>query len=173
MAISLNQILEGDLLGWIIIAVIVIGVLGYNGFQMWKEDPEFIEQLPATVLQLVTRDSVEVELEEPSEPTIIIPQEISYIETAESGEGITHLARRSLRKYLTERPHNPELTPEHKIYIEDFLAKAKGNGLLSLGEQLEFSEDLLKEAISEAETLTPEQLQNLTQFSQLIPSLNY
>jgi len=42
---------------------------------------------------------------------------------------------------------------------------------LNLGENIEFSETLLKEAIGKAKDLTPEQLQNLTQFSQLVPNL--
>ena len=48
-----------------------------------------------------------------------------------------------------------------------------GGGWLQLGEKVEFSEELVKEAIQKAETLTVEQLQNLTQYSQLAPSLNY
>jgi hypothetical protein len=105
-------------------------------------------------------------------PEIEIPvQEKKYLETAQAGEGITHLARRALRKYLQEKPQDFTVTPEHKIYIEDYLAKAKGNGWLKLGENLEFSESLIQEAISKAKDLTPEQLQNLTQFSRLVPGL--
>jgi hypothetical protein len=36
-----------------------------------------------------------------------------------------------------------------------------------------FSEELIKEAIEKAQTLTQEQLQNLTQYAKLVPELNY
>jgi len=90
----------------------------------------------------------------------------------QAGEGITHLARRALKNYLEERPTDfAEITPEHKIYIEDYLAKKMGGGWLMLGETLTFSEDLIVEAIQKARELTPEQLENLKQYSQLVPSL--
>ena len=95
-----------------------------------------------------------------------------YLETAAKGEGLTHLARRALRSYLKDRPL-PFLTPEHKIYIEDYLAKKKGGGWLELGQKVEFSQDLIREAIEMSEQLTPSQLENLKQYSQLVPSLNY
>jgi len=106
-------------------------------------------------------------------PEIQIPvsQEIKYLETAQNGEGITHLARRALSQYLQEKPQDFDVTPEHKIYIEDYLAKSMGDRWLNLGENIEFSEILLKEAIGKAKDLTPEQLQNLTQFSQLVSNL--
>jgi len=96
-----------------------------------------------------------------------------YLEVAERGEGITHLARRALKKYLQENPQPFEVTPEHKVFIEDYTAKQKSGGWLELGEEIEFSEDLIEEALGKAEKLTPDQLENLTQYSQLIPSLYY
>ncbi len=96
-----------------------------------------------------------------------------YLETAAKGEGLTHLARRALRSYLKDHPLPFYLTPERKIYIEDYLAKKKGGGWLKLGQKVEFSQDLIKEAIEMSEQLTPSQLENLKQYSQLVPSLNY
>jgi hypothetical protein len=46
-------------------------------------------------------------------------------------------------------------------------------GWLELGETLEFSEDLIKEALEKANELSPEQLRNLEQYSQLVPGLDY
>jgi hypothetical protein len=94
-----------------------------------------------------------------------------YEETAHSGEGITHLARRALKRYLQENPQDFELTPEHKIYIEDYIQKKTGSGWLRLGQTLTFSEELIIEAINKARQLTPNQLENLKQYSQLVPSL--
>ncbi len=96
-----------------------------------------------------------------------------YEEVAESGEGITHLARKALKRYLMEKGQGLNLTPEHKVYIEDYLQKKTGNFWLKVGQKLTFSEELIKEAIEKAQQLTPEQLQNLTQYSKLVPELNY
>lgn len=96
-----------------------------------------------------------------------------HVETAQEGEGITHLARRALKNYLQDNPQSFQVSPEHKVYIEDYLAKKMGGQTLKLGQTVEFSDDLLKEAIQEAEMLSPQQIENLGQFSQLAPSLNY
>jgi hypothetical protein len=97
----------------------------------------------------------------------------NYEEEAKPGEGITHLARRALKEYLTEKGQNLNLTPEHKVFIEDYLQKKTGDYWLQVGQKLTFSEELIKEAIEKAQGLTQEQLQNLTQYSQLVPELNY
>ena len=153
--------------------VIVLAILGYLGTRYLA--PETFQKLSAGIasfLKPVEKEEVpeEMALETP-EIQIPVSQEIKYLETAQNGEGITHLARRALKKYLQDHPQDFEVTAEHKIYIEDYLAKSMGDRWLNLGENIEFSETLLKEAIGKAKDLTPEQLQNLTQFSQLVPAL--
>lgn len=145
----------------IIIVAIGLGVLGYLVFTSWEslsisKAPE--EAAPANEADEQVPEKTEAK---------------KYIETAQKGEGITHLARRTLKKYLEDNPQSFNVTPEHKVYIEDELAKKMGGRGLKLGETVEFSSDLIKEALQKAETLTPQQLENLTQYSQLVPSLNY
>jgi len=154
--------------------VIVIAILGYLGTRYLA--PETFQKLSAGIAGIFkTSETVEefpeeVALETPE--TQIPVQEVGkYLETAKDGEGITHLARRALKKYLQDHPQDFDVTPEQKIYIEDYLAKSMGNKWLNLGEKVEFSENLIQEAIGKAKDLTPEQLQNLTQFSQLVPNL--
>lgn len=96
-----------------------------------------------------------------------------YEEIAQKGDGVTHLARRALKAYLIDRGKELNLTKEHKIYIEDYMQKKTGDFWLQVGQKLTFSEDLIKEAIEHALQLTPEQLQNLTQYSQLVSGLDY
>lgn len=168
---------------WVGIAVVVVivgGLIGYYGFRTWKENPEMIRQMSAKIAEFFKVEEEAVEEEAPEEVAlegqeleIVLPKEKTYMEIAETGDGITHLARKALKDYLSENPQNFEVTPEHKIYIEDYLAKKKGDDWLKLGEELEFSGDLLDEAIEKSETLSSEQLENLTQYSQLVPSLNY
>jgi len=155
--------------------VIVVVILGYLGTKYLA--PETFQKLSAGISGIfkVTESEEEEIFEEEialETPEIQIPfQEGRYLETAQTGEGITHLARRVLGKYLQGKTQDFEITPEHKIYLEDYLAKSMGDRWLNLGEEVEFSEILINEAIEKAKDLTPEQLQNLTQFSQLVPTL--
>ena len=94
-----------------------------------------------------------------------------YIVTAQNGEGITHLARKALAEYLEDKGNDENLTKEHKIYIEDYLQNRTGTEWLQLGETRSFSENLIEEAINASGGLNNEQLENLEQFSELVPSL--
>ncbi len=91
--------------------------------------------------------------------------ENSFIEKAEAGDGITHLARKALAHHL-EKNADSSLTAEHKVYIEDYLQKKVGsqNGL-AIGQTVEFSKSLINEAIASAKNLNDSQLQNLQQYS--------
>lgn len=95
----------------------------------------------------------------------------NYEEAAQAGEGITHLARRALKEYLEDKGEGLNLIPEHKIYIEDYIQNKTGDRLLMLGEKITISEDLIVEAIKSSQQLTSQQLENLEQYSALVPSL--
>ena len=87
-----------------------------------------------------------------------------YTVTADYGEGITHLARHALVKYLEDINNGSEITKEHKIYIEDYLQNKTGSQQLEIGDQKTFSEDLIQEAISNADKLSPKSLENLSKY---------
>ncbi len=94
-----------------------------------------------------------------------------YTEKAGKGEGITHLARKALKKYLSSEGSSLNLSKEHKIYIEDYMKDKTGNFKLKVGQEISFSVNLIKEAILRAQKLTQSQLNNLKQYSKLVPSL--
>lgn len=95
----------------------------------------------------------------------------SFIESAQPGDGLTHLARRALKDYLEKNPDS-QLLPEHKIYVEDYLRKKVGfQGGVNVGTSVEFSKDLIKEAIGQAKTLNENQIQNLSKYVVNVPSL--
>jgi len=166
---------KAKILKWVILGIVIIAIFGYLGVKLAWISPEIFERLPAQIFKPAEEKTQKIleELIPEIQPEIQKVEEKKYLEKAEWGEGITHLARKAVKKYLQENPQNFEVTPEHKIYLEDYLAKKMGEGWLNLGQTLEFSQDLIKEAIDKAETLTPEQLENLTQYSQLVPSLIY
>ncbi len=87
-----------------------------------------------------------------------------YTETAQAGDGITHLARRAVSDYLNETGRN-DITAEQRVFTEDYIQKNTGDYWLSYGETVEFSEDLITEAINKALELDSSQLENLKQFS--------
>ncbi len=88
-----------------------------------------------------------------------------YTVTAVKGNGITHLARRALGKYLEETGEGSDLTPEHKIYIEDYMQNRTANQKIRVGTELSFSENLINEAISSAKTLSEKSLKNLQKYT--------
>lgn len=96
----------------------------------------------------------------------------SFIQTAQKGEGLTHLARKALANYLEKNPDS-QLTAEHKIYIEDYLRKnIDYKGRVFVGSSAEFSKDLIKQAIEQSKKLNENQLKNLQKYSVLVPSLS-
>lgn len=87
-----------------------------------------------------------------------------YEVEAQAGDGLTHVARRA---YQAHHGDNPELTPEHEVFIEDYIQKNLNHstGWLQLGETVEVPQELIDEAIEEAQELTEDQLQNLSQYT--------
>ncbi|MEP7162533.1 MAG: hypothetical protein ABI747_02090 [Candidatus Moraniibacteriota bacterium] len=109
-----------------------------------------------------------------STKTMTVPADLSketatsFVETATRGDGTTHLARRALMNYLEKSPDSG-LSGEHKVYIEDYLRKHAGyKGSVHVGTSVEFSKDLVRQAIDQSKTLTPKQLQNLKKYSQRV-----
>tara|TARA_Y100000310_G_scaffold322375_2_gene381357 strand:+ start:8023 stop:8784 length:762 start_codon:yes stop_codon:yes gene_type:complete len=93
-----------------------------------------------------------------------------FIETAEKGEGVTHLARKALKKYLLENTIE-NLKPEHKIYIEDYLKNKTGTDALEIGDNKSFAKGLIQEAIQKAQNLSDEQITKISPFVPLVPNL--
>lgn len=89
----------------------------------------------------------------------------SFLETAQKGDGITHLARRAAKSYLAQSQPNETLTKEHKIFIEDFIQNKLGSRPLQVGETFEIQGSLIADAISAANQLTSQQLQHLSVYA--------
>lgn len=179
-----------------IIALLILGGGIYLYSQNQAQMPAFNQQ-PAEEIAIEEEEKVEeketpkeaVTEEKEEEPKVVEEEEKPeeeekvmggpeqeekvYKTTAKKGEGITHLSRRALRHYLSEHEDTPDLTPEHKIYVEDYLQNRKGTHGLEVGEQLSFSGDQISDAINASQDLTQSQLDNLTQYANQVPSLNY
>jgi len=117
---------------------------------------------------VTSSDSGEATGELPTEQSSM--QDNNFVEVTQTGEGVTHLARRATRAYLDREGIN-DLTAAHKIFIEDYLAQQSGKQLLEIGESRSFSTDMLNDAVTQARALTATDLQNLQRWTVLVPGL--
>jgi len=110
----------------------------------------------------------EEEEEEQEELDIFSSGAKEYKETAKNGDGITKLARRALERYSDENVASPDLSPEHKVFVEDYIQNRIGDRGLEMGETITISEDLIVEAINESQNLSVQELEHLKNFSELV-----
>ncbi len=128
-----------------------------NQEEVIKPEPENKEEA-----QVTNEDSAKTQ---PQTEAVTKETENSFIESASPGNGLTNLARKALAHYLEKNPDS-SLTPEHKIYIEDYLRKnVNYQGRIYTGTTVEFSKDLIKKAIDASKNLNNAQLQNLHKYA--------
>lgn len=94
--------------------------------------------------------------------------EAAYVEVAASGDGVTHIARRSLHRYLESAAQDFPVTVEHKVWIEDYVKDRLGRKPLALGERLTVEKELLRDAVARSKSLSDAQLKNLQRFAQRV-----
>ena len=94
--------------------------------------------------------------------------EEGYIETAQKGDGVTHMARRATTRYLNENAPGYELTNEHRIYVEDYLKDHIAKRGIKPGDQITISDQLMKDAVDAAGQLSAKQLHNLTKYTYVL-----
>ncbi len=176
-----NQNKRSNILFFVVPAIILIAVFGiiimteYGGkeffFATSQKIGEGAGQLISSDREKEEETEEETEEVEPSEETTPdSDQAHSYVQVAEKGEGITHLARKSVTSYMQD--NNLDLSDEERIYVEDFLQKEiqkeEGKSMIEIGDEIEFSPDLIEEGIDGADNLTPDDLNNLSQYSALV-----
>lgn len=161
----------------LIVVVIAGGIYSYSnrGGQASNDDHE-VAQTEESSEETTTPLAVEVtESDSTNDNTQVASSqetENSFIQTAGKGDGLTHLARRAVANYL-EKNQDSTLTAEHKIYIEDYLRKnAPHTGGVHIGTSIEFSKDLIQNAITKSKTLNERQIQNLHKYAVRVPSLS-
>jgi len=133
----------------------------------FNEDEQAVEKEGALSIGAVNNGAEEITSQGSSNSApLIVSAGKKYEETAEKGNGITHLARRALRKYLGGSSVN--LSAEQKMFCEDYIQKHIGEGGLKTGESIVVSEDLIAEAVNQSLKLSPSQLENLKNFTELV-----
>lgn len=91
--------------------------------------------------------------------------ETAFVEVAQRGEGVTHLARRAAGRWLQENQAGYEVTAQHKIYIEDYIKDHVGRKGLQLGAEQEISYKLIADAVAAAKELNAKQLKHLSKYT--------
>ena len=162
-----------------IVAAIALGIYSYSDRSVPTDETTVVDEMISseatekedTEAAVETTDeigSAPKEQEEKVVAPVVEPSretEATFVETAAKGEGLTHLARKAAAHYL-EKNADSSLTAEHKVYIEDYLRKQVGNkGGVQIGTSVEFSKDLIRDAISQSKTLNERQLKNLEKYS--------
>ncbi len=158
-----------------IVAAIALGIYSYSDRSVPTDEAMVAEEMTSSEATeaedaVATSEGTEVAGSEVRGDTMVPAEtsretESTFVETAARGEGLTHLARKATANYL-EKNTDSSLTAEHKIYIEDYLRKKVGHeGGVRIGTSVEFSKDLIRDAIAQSKTLNERQLKNLEQYS--------
>ncbi len=156
----------------LVIILVLILVFGFVALREYSAK-EILSTASERIIEQVeerfppAEEEPEEEVEE--EEVEVAVQRDYYTQEAQRGEGLTHLARRALTDYMQEEEIH--LTSEERVYIEDYVQKRlptqRADRWLDLGEEVEISRNLIEEAVSQAEMLTPAQINNLSQYAAL------
>lgn len=162
----------------IIVVIIAAAIYAFSGDKQTDEvavnSPEAspsTEASPQASDVMEKKDSAMKEVDKAmmSEKAKSLPEarttDSAYIEVAQKGDGLTHLARRAATRYLADHEAGYSVTNEHRIYIEDYIRKHMEKGPVALGAEKTITFDLVKQAIESAGKLTPKQLKNLTKYT--------
>jgi len=141
----------------ILTALLVVVLVSASFFYLFTKD-NYQGKLTGTFLGNLPNQ------EETSEEENECCQILDYQEEAQEGEGLTHVARRVLENHF-KKENITDFTVEHKVFMEDYLQRRLGGHSLVLGEKVTISQELISQAISEAELLSQDQLDNLKQYS--------
>ncbi len=90
--------------------------------------------------------------------------------TAVRGDSMTTLARKAAKDYMSRNTVG-NITPAHKIYIEDYLRKKHVSYPVTVDTEMQFAESDIAEAINQSQNLTETQLEHLAHYAQHVPGL--
>lgn len=94
-------------------------------------------------------------------------KEKDFTEVAQKGEGLTHIARKLIADYLTQREAlglaDPKMEPGQLVYAEDLLRKTVlgGDSVVKIGDNFKLKGDRIWDVLLKAKELNQEQIENL------------
>lgn len=177
----LNELKKQIKENWrIILVAAIILVISFNSFQNEKEAGQNNQAEPSAQTEQDKSDNSEnaASSNNTASAEEKIPENISAsnnavksdaTQTAQKGEGVTHLARRAIKGYLES--NGKTLTSEQKIYAEDYVRKNTPAQKLKVGQSITFGEEVIETAVEKSEKLTEKQIKNLEKFVPLAKNL--
>lgn len=164
----------------IIILIVAAAIYAFSGDNTTKEEAgepvaqeesqtEEVAATPAPEAGTTTPAVTPVTKEQIAAAVETLPEarktDTAYVEVAQKGDGITHMARRATSRYLNENTVDFAVTNEHRIYIEDYIKDHLQRTPTHIGTEREISFDLISDAVASAKTLNDKQLHNLTKYT--------
>lgn len=149
----------------LIALIAIIAFIGINYFTTNKtEEASLINLVTQEENLAISKNTITLPEAEVATTTNTIPiiSDGKLIETASAGEGVTHLARRTVDKYL--QAYGKTLTAEQKIYAEDYLKDIQGSSQLNVGQEVGFNNTNVETAVNQALALEEWQINNLKQY---------
>ncbi len=152
----------------ILVFILVFGFVTLKEHGFGKILSTASERIAEEVEERFSAEEKIEKIEEEEETDVLPAEKEDYRETARDGDGLTHLARRALTSHIEEE--GLDLSKEERIYIEDYIQKRlspekTGLRFLEIGEEVEISRELIEDGVAKAQTLTPAQIDNLSQYA--------
>lgn len=88
---------------------------------------------------------------------------------AQTGDGVTHLARKAVAEYSKDK--NITLSKEQKLYAETVLKDKNYKHHLNPGQEVEFDVNSLSDTIQKAQNLSEKEIKAWSKYTHLVPSL--
>lgn len=88
---------------------------------------------------------------------------------AQTGDGVTHLARKAIAEYAKEK--DIKLSKEQKLYVETVLKDKNYKHHLNSGQEVEFDVNSLSDTIQKAQNLSEKEIKAWSKYIHLVPSL--
>ncbi len=147
-------------------ALMVVTAVAGMIFYFTKTD-RMGEDFLASIFAGSQNEEVEEEISEEEE---VVSLSEEYVEVAQAGDGLTHIARRALDRHLNDI--GDEIGSERRVYVEDYIQKSLGGSPILLNEEISVSRDLIIEAIDASFELDSVQIENLESYSSLVTTFN-
>jgi hypothetical protein len=112
-----------------------------------------------------TNDTVEVP--EDTEVVVVNPDTSDITVKAAQGDGVTHLAREAVDRYITDNSIEG-IEPGHRVYMETTLKNQYYQESLEVGQEITFTGSDLSQVVKDAQNLNEHQLANWAYYAQYI-----
>ena len=154
----------------LIVFLIVSGVYAFNRDTEDKTVEDKVEEIKKEGEEATETEETETKSEEvATDNTDIQKSETQITIKANTGDGVTHLARRAVAEYSKDKEIT--LSKEQKIYAETILKNKYYQQYLNLSQEVQFELSDLEDTVQNAQNLSENEIKAWSKYSHLVPSL--